>query len=196
MLISSTSSTLRLLPIPIIIIIYYTFILFRGREYTLRNSQPPSFSINATVATSSLNLTDTKSNFSPAVNDFWLDLAISLEAARPQCSPLQVEDGHPTLSETTFEPLKPDKKSPERLVNFTDADETALLRAHYLMRISAQQLAPRLVFSSGEQGIVTTVNAKYMPIFLVSLRMLRRTGCQLPLEVFIDDWATYDPTIC
>jgi len=41
-----------------------------------------------------------------------------------------------------------------------------------------------------------TANAAYMPILLVSLRMLRKTGNTLPAEVFIDNWTTYDPAIC
>jgi alpha 1,2-mannosyltransferase len=155
--------------------------------------------VNTNVASSlrtSHNLTETKSTFSLAEKDFWNDLALALESARPHCSPIQVEHGHPTSVETTFEPLKGTKRPPARLLNFTDEDEKALFKSHYTMRTSAQHLAPRLIFSKGKQGIVTTANAKYMPIFLVSLRMLRRTGCELPVEVFIDDWTKYDPVIC
>ncbi|KAF2250745.1 glycosyltransferase family 71 protein [Trematosphaeria pertusa] len=141
------------------------------------------------------NLTKTSSTFDASVQEFWLSFAASLEDARPQCSPLRSEDGHPPDSYTTFQPLEPTKQRLERL-NIIDESETALFRAHYLMRASALRLGPKLPFSAGTTGIVTTANPKYMSIFLVSLRMLRRTGCQLPVEVFISDWSEYNSTLC
>ncbi|KAJ4373537.1 mannosyltransferase [Didymella sp. IMI 355093] len=128
--------------------------------------------------------------------DFWNDFALALEDARPHTEPIKVVEGHLTGQETTFEPLNSSKAPASRLVNFTDEQETAMLKSHYQMRTSAQRLAPQLAFSEDNKGIVTTANAKYMPILLVSIRMLRLTGCQLPVEVFIDDWTKYDPNIC
>ena len=64
------------------------------------------------------------------------------------------------------------------------------------MRRAVQHLAPGLPFSKFTTGIVTTANSNYMPVLLVSLRMLRRTGCNLPVEVFIDDWTQYSTTTC
>jgi alpha 1,2-mannosyltransferase len=144
----------------------------------------------------SKNITETSSTFSAPVVEFWQSLASALLEAKPQCDPLQVREEYIQHSEDHFEPLETDKKHTDRLVGFTDKDETALLRAHYTMRRSAQYLAPKLLFSKDATGIVTTVNSNYMPVFLVSLRMLRRTGCKLPVEVFIDDWTQYSPTIC
>lgn len=148
------------------------------------------------VSIASFNLTTTKSTFSHQVEDFWNDLALAIETARPQSALIEVENGHPTNVESTWEPLNPSKTPPSRLVNFATEREVDLLESHYLMRTSMQRLAPRLKYSKGYQGIVTTANANYMPILLVSLRMLRRTDCQLPVEVFIDNWMTYDPEIC
>lgn len=195
MLISNTSTPLRLLPIPLLLIFYCIYLQLPGHSNV---PLPPLFNTKnpPTSIAGSTNLTELKSTFDTTVKEFWNDLATVLENVRPSIPPIRVEDGHPTSSETTFEPLNITKTPPKRLVDFTEEHETALLRSHYLMRVSAQQLAPRLVFSEGEKGIVTTANAKYMPIFLVSLRMLRRTGCQLPVEVFIDDWTKYDSDIC
>ncbi|KAJ4314761.1 mannosyltransferase [Neodidymelliopsis sp. IMI 364377] len=196
MLISNTSTVLRLLPVPFVFLIYYMFTQLRTHETVPRYSQPPSSSTEAVISTKSINLTETASNFNSALKDFWQDLAVALEKARPHSSSIVVQDGHPTSEETTFEPLNMSKTPPERLVNFTDEHERDLLKSHYNMRVFAQKLAPRLVFSRHKYGIVATANTKYMPIFLVSLRMLRRTGCQLPVEVFIDDWKEYDSHLC
>ncbi|KAH7079706.1 mannosyltransferase putative-domain-containing protein [Paraphoma chrysanthemicola] len=142
------------------------------------------------------NLTETSSTFNKTVVAFWQELASAILTAQPLCEPLKVLDESIHHPEDHFDPLEPYRKHPQRLVDFTDDDETALLRAHYAMRRSALHLAPKLAFAKGTTGIVTTADTHYMPVFLVSLRMLRRTGCNLPVEVFIDDWSKYDTTTC
>lgn len=194
MLVSKASALLKLLPIPIVLIIYC--VLVKSRAYYSPTGSSTTLWVNTKAGLGSSNLTAIKSTSSQGVRAFWSDLALALEDARPGIEPIQVENGHPTSQETKFEPLNILKTAPTRLVNFTDEQETALMKSHYLMRSSAQQLSPRLEFSKGHMGIVTTANAKYMPILLVSIRMLRRTGCQLPVEVFVDDWTTYDPHVC
>ncbi|KAJ8109429.1 hypothetical protein OPT61_g7469 [Boeremia exigua] len=198
----NTSKALRFLLLPIAFIVYCTFAQLRDHSDATHYSLSLWKNTNTTAsahtgsASTSVNITEAKSTFGPEVKSFWKDIALALEDARPQCSAVMVEDGHPTSVETTWEPLNISKTPPERLVNFTDAQEVALFKSHYRMRASSQRLASRLPFSQNKQGIVTTANAKYMPIFLVSLRMIRRTGCKLPVEVFIDDWSKYDPIIC
>lgn len=194
MLVPKASALLRLLPIPIILFIYC--VLAKSRAYHGATDSSTSTWISAKAGLVSSNRTAAKSTFSREVKDFWSDLALALEGARPDAEPIHVESGHPTSQETKFEPLNITKTAPSRLVNFTDEQETTLMKSHYLMRSSAQRLSPQLAFTKGSIGIVTTANAKYMPILLVSIRMLRRTGCQLPVEVFIDDWTKYDPHVC
>lgn len=45
-------------------------------------------------------------------------------------------------------------------------------------------------------GIVSAAGGTYMPTFVVTLRILRRTGCQLPVELFVKDSTEYEPYIC
>ncbi|KAL6706344.1 mannosyltransferase [Coniothyrium glycines] len=177
----------RLIAVPLVLLTCSLFFL-PGRY-----DGPPSFD---TIKFYGKNVTEAGSVFSATVHDFWQDLASALLEAQPQCPPLKL-DGEPIGSMADFRPVKKaHAKHPDRLVDFTSKDETALLQAHYRIRTSAQRLAPRLPFNKDTTGIVTTANARYMPIFLVSLRMLRRTGCRLPVEVFIDDWTKYEPTVC
>jgi alpha 1,2-mannosyltransferase len=162
---------------------------FLPREYEVQ----PTF---VQVPTSQVkNITETSSTFSASVVDFWHELASALNSAAPQCDSLRVQNEHQNHAGRVSR-LKATNKTEERFVNFTNQDETALLRAHYLIRRSTQRLAPKLPFSEGTIGIVTTANSGSLPVFLVSLRMLRRTGCNLPIEVFIDDWTEYDTTTC
>ena len=46
------------------------------------------------------------------------------------------------------------------------------------------------------EGIVSSAGGKYMPTFVVTLRLLRRTGCTLPVELFVKDPTEYEPYIC
>jgi alpha 1,2-mannosyltransferase len=163
---------------------------FLPREY---EAQP----VFVQILTSQVkNITETSSTFNASVVEFWHDLTSALISAAPQCNLIQIQHEDHTHPEGRLRRPKSANKTEERFVNFTDQDETALLRAHYLMRKSAQRLASKLPFEEGTTGIVTTANSDTLPVFLVSLRMLRRTGCNLPVEVFIDNWTVYDTTIC
>lgn len=53
-----------------------------------------------------------------------------------------------------------------------------------------------LPYQIGTKGIVSTASGALLPIFLISLRMLRRTGCVLPVELFVRDSGEYDEHIC
>ncbi|KAF2646806.1 alpha-1,2-mannosyltransferase [Massarina eburnea CBS 473.64] len=134
-------------------------------------------------------------DFDTAMKTFWPSLAAALRDATPNTPTIGVEDGLPTANNTRFDPLEPNKQRVERL-NLTVADEKTLFRAHYHMRTSALRLGAQLPYKPATTGIVTTVSPKYMPIFLVSLRMIRRTGCTLPVEVFVGDWSEYDHDAC
>ncbi|EOA84129.1 glycosyltransferase family 71 protein [Exserohilum turcica Et28A] len=183
---TSHSSIPRLLVIPLFFCIS-GFLFFTSKYYG-------SVGMHMSMLTGN-NITAASSTFGAPVKHFWSELATALLDAQPQCEPLKLDD-EGFESFINFVPLEPHKKHPNRLVNFTDNEETALFRAHYAMRTSASNLAPHVPFTKDTTGIVTTANAKYMPILLVSLRMLRRTGCDLPMEVFIDDWSKYDATVC
>ncbi|RYN28406.1 hypothetical protein AA0113_g6210 [Alternaria arborescens] len=120
---------------------------------------------------------------------YWKELASSLEAARPVCPPINVTTEEMPNEDRNFEPLKK-KERPERL--FLPAeDEAELMRAHRSMRVAARRLAPLLPVGD-ETGIVTTGGLKLFPVLLVSLRMLRRTGCTLPVQVFLGDQKEYE----
>ena len=64
----------------------------------------------------------------------------------------------------------------------------------FLTRLPA--LARAFTFAKASRGIVTTANGALMPVLLVSLRLLRRTGCTLPVQVFLATLADYEPLLC
>jgi len=142
------------------------------------------------------NVTATSSTFNASMITFWRDFSNALVDAKPLCQPLKVKDDYIFGKEDWFTPLKQDTKPLQRLKELSEQDETALLRAHYKMRRSAQRLAPKMPFAKGTTGITTTTTAEDIPILLVSLRMIRRTGCTLPMEVFLPTWSHYSHKAC
>ena len=119
----------------------------------------------------------------------------------------------------SFEPLltenPPDCKPPTRLGNagmqaFLPSKE--LIRPKFLempqMNVEKMRNAhtkfvegiygnhSELAFLPGSEGLVSTAGGEYLPVFVISLRMLRRTGTNLPVEVFMADQDEYEEHIC
>lgn len=140
-------------------------------------------------------LTRGAATFHAPLKDFWRTLAPALEASRPHMYAIEVEQGRPADSAMKYEPLVEDKRPPERL-NLTIEGETELFHSHNRMRLAAKRLGPQLPYAAGTTGIVTTANPEYMPILLVSLRLMRQTGCNLPVDVYLGDWSEYDQMTC
>jgi len=55
---------------------------------------------------------------------------------------------------------------------------------------------PKMPYVNGSRGIVTTAGIDQLPVLTISLRMLRRTGCRLPVEVFLASYEEYDEDVC
>ncbi|OJJ95050.1 hypothetical protein ASPACDRAFT_127520 [Aspergillus aculeatus ATCC 16872] len=51
-------------------------------------------------------------------------------------------------------------------------------------------------YNPGTRGIVTAGGGTYLPAFTVTLKLLRRTGSTLPVEVFLKDATEYEATVC
>jgi len=126
---------------------------------------------------------------------FWSTFAETLEEARPRCRNLTIEHAHPNDTETTWEPDKPDKPRVDHL-KLSGLEFSALRESHAYMINQSVVQAPSLYYERGTKGIVMTAGPRYIPILLVSLRLIRRSGSQLPVEVFLGSWDEYDATIC
>ncbi|KAJ6119588.1 hypothetical protein N7523_003868 [Penicillium sp. IBT 18751x] len=60
----------------------------------------------------------------------------------------------------------------------------------------ARDLKPVHRHTPGTRGIVTTAGSTYMPVVINSLRMLRRSGSTLPVEVYMKDTEEWEKRIC
>ena len=68
--------------------------------------------------------------------------------------------------------------------------------AHARFVSQIPELAPKLPYTKGKQGIAVAASGTLLPVFLVSLKMLRRTGSILPVQVFMETKKQYERDIC
>lgn len=124
--------------------------------------------------------------------EFWRLFRADLEKYRPVSSPLKhPEDTELSIGFNSSEnPPRPD------FLAMTVSQWERLGNAHrsFVEKIRSRQY--RLPYNANTRGVVTTAGGEYLPVALVSIRMLRETGSLLPVEVFLSTWSEWDPLIC
>ncbi len=125
-------------------------------------------------------------------NVFWKAFKPILEAHSPNCpSPLHEQDVEAAHFNVTTADARPD-------LTFMDEPNVVEMQdahAHFLDDI-ADKKKIRPVHAPGTRGIVSTAGGQYLPVFLATLRMLRRTGSELPVEVYMKDASEHEKSIC
>ncbi|PGH31125.1 alpha 1,2-mannosyltransferase [[Emmonsia] crescens] len=125
----------------------------------------------------------------------WLAFHEILRAAEPRCkSPKRIED-HP--SAIGFKPDEVDHVTlPEHIIVETE-DRGIMKKAHSrFTSLLSSRTAPKLRYTPGTRGIVSTAGGRYLPVLVTSLYMLRKTGSTLPVEIFVADKSEYDEYVC
>lgn len=126
---------------------------------------------------------------------FWSAFHDFLTTSDPRCnSPIRIEDNPKAIG---FRPDAVDNiKLPEHIIVMPE-DQEALRKAHnHFYQLISASSAPKLAYQSGSRGIVSTAGGAQLPIMITSLHMLRRTGSELPIEIFVADASEYDEFIC
>nr|POF04185.1 alpha-1,2-mannosyltransferase mnn21 [Quercus suber] len=123
---------------------------------------------------------------------FWRRFYRDLESHRPQTFPLL----HLKAPQLNVPYDRSVSRTRPELLKMWPEQQAALTKAHksFIDKITARHYP--LLYRSGTRGIVMTASRRYMNVILVSIRMLRRTGSRLPIEVFIADWSDFDADIC
>ena len=123
--------------------------------------------------------------------DFWGDLQDLLTFHSPECAPPE-QTAHPS----------PDPGfgnggwTRTELLLMSGGDVARMHDAHTAFVQDMSMKTPMMVYTKGTRGIVTTAGGAYFPGLVVSLRMLRRTGSTLPVEVFVASDEEYEPYMC
>ena len=55
---------------------------------------------------------------------------------------------------------------------------------------------PSMNYIPGSRGLVSSAGGDYFPLLVISLRVVRRTGCKLPMEVFLASEREWKSHIC
>ena len=122
--------------------------------------------------------------------EFWKSVESLLDSSNPDCdTPKRLG----RAKAVRFDSLHGERP---KLLKMPEKDVETMRKAHqkFVEGITGQH--PQMVFTPGSQGLVSTAGGKYLPIFVISLRMLRRTGTTLPVEVFLADQDEYEEHIC
>lgn len=137
---------------------------------------------------------DTKSlPYPESARRLWNHLLPLLEDAAPDVGTPNVDpDAVSTMWEANAEIELMDK------TNMKHADILKMQRAHQLFTTQMKTRMHGHISTKGgaRRGIVTVAGGNYMPAAIVSLRLLRRTGSNLPVEFWIADDKEYEPKIC
>ncbi|QSS61946.1 hypothetical protein I7I51_04123 [Histoplasma capsulatum] len=123
---------------------------------------------------------------------FWHTLLPILQQNAPDCpSPHRDRNAGAVGFNATEPPPRPS------LISMPEQDVLKMQQAHtrFLQHVkSSSDLNPIVIPES--RGVVYAAGGSYLPVLVSSLRMLRRTGSNLPVELFLKDRTEYESTIC
>ena len=155
----------------------------------------PTLSLNSSRSD---NSTKSRQNISQANDpafrkaqiEFWRSLESLLDSSKPDC------DTPKRLGRAKAVGFNPSGNERPKHLEMPEEDVEKMREAHEKFVEAIKEDHPQIVFTPGSQGLVTTGGGKYLPVFVISLRMLRRTGTTLPVEVFLADHEEYEEHIC
>lgn len=170
---------LRRLARPIIVA---SIVLLGLCYYGTTPSSKPTF---ARVATFPSHASNTHSRpTSQGAKDFWDVFSTAIAKAKPSFEEVNIKD-HDDL----YIPYNPDREEARPdLVEMSTAELAQMKALHKGIVEDIRTSAPRLPFVHGTRGIVVSVGNDGLTIFTTSLRMLRISGCTLPVEVFTNEY--------
>ncbi|RMD45003.1 hypothetical protein DV735_g125, partial [Chaetothyriales sp. CBS 134920] len=133
------------------------------------------------------------SPFIPDQAAFWRSLYTTILTHDPECEDDPIEPVVPYKLDVVFN--RTQKHSRPDLLWIRPPDLQKLKDAHSNYVNELPTVIPPF-YQPGTQGIVVTAGSKHLPVLTIGLRMLRRTGCELPVEVFLTGEEDYDSHIC
>ncbi|KAL4918041.1 mannosyltransferase putative-domain-containing protein [Aspergillus aurantiobrunneus] len=122
---------------------------------------------------------------------FWSQLQPILISSMPKCNPPLRLGEAPSVRVEESDP----NNRPEMLDMLPEEVEE-MKNAHANFLDAVNTIASHLYYIPNSRGIISTAGGSYLPVLVISLRMLRRTGSELPVEVFLANDDEYEPFIC
>lgn len=128
-------------------------------------------------------------------SQFWADFHEILKVARPYCDTPRKLEEHPAA--IGFDPAQVGNVTmPDNLEVALEVQE-ALRKAHEIF-VNSLSIAdpPQPYYRPGTRGIVSTADGNLLPVFALSLYLLRQSGSDLPVELFVAQESERDQYIC
>ena len=170
----------RYCSVPITLLLVVSFYALYNRFYTTppKHTQPP---IN----------NDAQSSHA---QDFWRYFFHLLTEASPRCALPHKAIEAPINS---FANISPGFAYRPNLIDMAAEDVDELREAHtWFVSHIKDSSHPQPPFEPGTSGIVTAAGGEFLPELVVCLRMLRRTGSVLPVDVYLESAAEYEAYVC
>ena len=121
----------------------------------------------------------------------WKSIVKLLDDHAPGCQPPQrVGWAAPAPFDGVTDHKRPD------VMAIPEKDVELMRKAHEGFVKGAKANPSLLAYKPGSEGVVTTAGGKYLPVLVISIRMLRRTGSKLPVEVFLTSEDEYEKHAC
>ena len=133
--------------------------------------------------------------YQPGLKEFWDSFSKAVADGKPNGLLGLPPDFH-GVPINSFANLKEGFDYRPELISLSQANIDDIRDAHTRFASKIPELVPQLPYVKGTKGIVTTASDRFMPVLIVSLRALHRTGTKLPVEVFIDSQEVYEKEIC
>lgn len=129
------------------------------------------------------------------LEDFWKDFVDVLANAKPRSDTVKIT-GHASHEDETVD-IKAARTHPRLdITEMSEKDLFALRASHEFVVDHIKRIGKKLPYQPGTRGVAMTAGGRYFGVAITSVRMLRRSGSELPVEVFLDSWEDYDIATC
>src|ERR1700722_3598228 len=129
--------------------------------------------------------------------NFWRRFTAVLHKYAPtSASPIRLSDSGLDIGFAAEDRHRPDLLlMPHNYVDVMREAHNGFVANIKFMR-DADRQSLKIPCTPGTRGIVSAAGGSYLVVFVISLRMLRRTGSTLPVQVFLANLEEYEPHIC
>ena len=127
-------------------------------------------------------------------HEYWPYFFRLLTEASPRCALPHTPIEAPING---FANISPGFAHRPNLIDMAAEDVDELRQAHsWFVAQIRDSSRPRPPFKPGTSGIVTAAGGEFLPELVVCLRMLRRSGSVLPVDVYLESSAEYEDYVC
>lgn len=156
-------------------------------------AKPPTFQSNFNITYDSYAPSKSSPIFTGAIQSLWAHWSKIFHDARPTARKIVLSSNAQPWNIPNKDTSP--REAPENRVANAEADIESIRSAHKIfLDILQAEDSGGDIFNG--YGIVTVGGGEYFGPAIIGLHMLRKTGCTLPVEIFVADVSEYEPKLC